>query len=74
LDYPEDYEFFKAVFAHFKNKKNFLMEDVLDLLGKHPEIGAINSSHAGVNWFRTVPGELKTVSPEFYRQDTDSSP
>ncbi|MBI2100041.1 MAG: glycosyltransferase family protein [Candidatus Vogelbacteria bacterium] len=74
MDYPEDFEFFKAVFSHFKDKKGFLMKDVLDLLQKHPEIGAINARHVGINWFRTVPGELKTVSPEFYRQDTESSP
>ena len=74
MDYPEDFEFFKAVFANLKNKKNFLLENVLDLLKKHPEISAINTKHAGINWFRTVPGELKTVGSEFYRQDSDSLP
>ena len=52
LDYPEDFEFFKAVFSAFKSKKHFSMKDILDLLKKHPEIAAINAKHSSANWFR----------------------
>ena len=52
LDYPEDFEFFKAVFSAFRNKKYFSMKDVLDLLKKHPEIAIINAKHSSANWFR----------------------
>jgi len=69
LDYPEDLEFFKAVFSAFKGKKNFTMKDVLNLLKKHPEIVAINAKHAGINWFRLVGNRLKTVDPKFYRKE-----
>jgi len=52
LDYPEDFEFFKAVFSAFGNKTHFSMKDVLDLLRKNPELSAINASRGNANWFR----------------------
>ena len=68
LDYPEDFNFFKAVFSSFKNKNKFKMEDILKLLDKHPEIAAINTKHMGINWFRHVGDQLKTVDSKFYRK------
>ena len=43
LDYPEDLEFFKAVFAHLhKPQKLFSLDDILNLLKQHPEITELN--------------------------------
>lgn len=42
LDYPEDMEFFKAVFSHFKRKK-FGLYELIDYLDEHPEVTAINA-------------------------------
>jgi spore coat polysaccharide biosynthesis protein SpsF len=42
LDYPEDLEFFKAVFGHFGHKR-FSLWDVIAYLDEHPEVMAINS-------------------------------
>ena len=43
LDYPEDFEFFKAVFAHlYRPKKFFSLDDILHLLKQHPEITELN--------------------------------
>lgn len=73
LDYPEDFDFFKAVYAAFGRRTDFLMDDVLRLLKKHPEIAAINKKYAGINWYRHLGRKLKTVSPEFYRNEADAS-
>lgn len=42
LDYPEDLEFFKAVFGHFGHKR-FSLWDVIAYLDEHPEVTAINA-------------------------------
>lgn len=46
LDYPEDLEFAREVYARlYKEGEIFLMEDVLKLLEKHPELAKINVGH-----------------------------
>jgi spore coat polysaccharide biosynthesis protein SpsF (cytidylyltransferase family) len=43
LDYPEDYQFFQAVFAHLhRPDRIFSLDEILDLLRRHPEIAEIN--------------------------------
>ena len=43
LDYPEDLEFFKAIFdALYEKNKVFSLSEILDLLDAHPEIIEIN--------------------------------
>lgn len=69
LDYEEDYEFMKRVFEELKDKPDFSMEDILNLLIEKPEIGAINQMHSGVNWYRKHEGELKTVTKDQYHID-----
>lgn len=47
LDYPEDLEFFKAVFAHlYQPGKFFSLDDILNLLKQHPEIIELNRNCA----------------------------
>jgi spore coat polysaccharide biosynthesis protein SpsF len=42
LDYPEDLEFFRAVFDHLGCDRVFSLDEILDLLDRHPEIVEIN--------------------------------
>lgn len=45
IDYIEDLEFARAVYRKMRNKKeHFLMEDILCLLGEHPELSNIQKS------------------------------
>ncbi|NQU32517.1 MAG: glycosyltransferase family protein [Bacteroidetes bacterium] len=66
LDYEEDYKFMKRVFEELKDKPDFSMEDILNLLNKNPEIELINRMHTGINWYRKHEGELKTVTKDQY--------
>ena len=50
LDYSEDLEFFKAVFARlYQPGKIFSLDEIIELLKVHPEITAINS-HCAVGY------------------------
>lgn len=43
LDYPQDYEFFRAVYDHlFPPDRVFSLDEILALIHRQPEIGAIN--------------------------------
>lgn len=48
IDYPEDYDFVRAVYeALYEKKQVFLMNDVLALLSEKPEIAEINKQICG---------------------------
>ncbi|MES2059975.1 MAG: hypothetical protein V4438_03015 [Patescibacteria group bacterium] len=48
LDYPEDLEFFRAVFQEMKMEKNIApLRDILEFLNSHPEIMDINLFRQG---------------------------
>ena len=62
IDYPEDYEFIKAVYdALYSTKPDFGLDEVLHLLARRPDIAHLNAHLAGVNWYRNHLDELKTV-------------
>jgi spore coat polysaccharide biosynthesis protein SpsF len=62
IDYPEDYEFIRAVFDElFPLNPMFGTADILALLERRPDIRVINARYAGVNWYRHHLDELKTV-------------
>lgn len=62
IDYREDYEFIRAVFEElYPSKPEFSCADILNLLDERPDIMAINSAYAGVNWYRHHLDELKTI-------------
>jgi spore coat polysaccharide biosynthesis protein SpsF len=62
IDYPEDYEFIRAVYATlYPVKPLFGLEDVLALLADRPDIAALNTKYAGVNWYRHHLDELQTI-------------
>jgi len=70
IDYPEDYEFIRAVYDELWSAggKPFTLGDILALLERRPALASINARYAGVNWYRHHAGELTTVSPDQYRQ------
>ena len=71
MDYPEDYEFIKAVFnGIYPYKPDFGMYDVFRFLDEHPEIRQINRKHAGINWYRLVPDKLRTVERRYIRTES----
>ena len=62
IDYPQDYEFIKAVYnALYPSNPAFGLADILALLQREPGIFALNQELAGVNWYRNHLDELKTV-------------
>jgi spore coat polysaccharide biosynthesis protein SpsF len=63
VDYPEDLELVSAVFTALWRPERplFGLEEILALFVEHPEIAAINSRYAGVNWYRHHMAELRTV-------------
>jgi len=65
IDYPEDYEFIRAVYdALLPANPRFTLRSILRLLAKRPELARLNAKYAGVNWYRHHLGELKTVSAD----------
>src|SRR5262249_45349057 len=42
LDYPEDLDFFRAVFAALPHRSRACLDEVLSVLSEHPEIAEIN--------------------------------
>jgi spore coat polysaccharide biosynthesis protein SpsF len=69
IDYAGDYEFIRAVYDElYPANPLFGTDDILALLERRPEIFAMNSGYAGVNWYRHHLDELKTVSSEQTKQ------
>jgi len=72
LDYEEDLEFVRAIYANlYKEGKIFGMEDVLKLLKKKPELRDINRKYLGFNWYALQKhlDELRTVDRSKYELD-----
>jgi len=69
IDYKEDYEFIRAVYDElFPKNPLFGLDEIVALLENRPDIFAINSKFAGVNWYRNHLDELKTVTSEQTRK------
>ena len=65
IDYPEDFEFIKTVYEHlYPVNPDFNLEDIVHLTRQNPDIYAINSKYAGVNWYRNHLDELKTITKD----------
>jgi spore coat polysaccharide biosynthesis protein SpsF len=64
IDYPEDYQFIKAIYDELYTVEHpvFSLYEILDLLEAKPNLNSINSKYAGVNWYRHHLKELKTVT------------
>ena len=51
IDYPEDYEFISKLVNYFPDDYNFELEDIINIVNKHPELMDINSFY---NKSRTI--------------------
>ena len=69
LDYEEDFLFLKEIFEYFISDLDFKMNDILELLKENPDIAKINNKYNGVNWYKNVEGELKTVERYQYKKE-----
>lgn len=68
IDYPEDYTFIQHVFEElYPAKPDFGIADIMALLERKPEIGAVNARYRGVNWYRNHLDQLKTVDARHTR-------
>ncbi|MDW8466394.1 MAG: glycosyltransferase family protein [Chloroherpetonaceae bacterium] len=70
IDYPEDYDFIKAVYDALWTPERpvFSLNDILNLLAARPELLRLNEKYAGVNWYRHHLHDLKTVSARDTKQ------
>lgn len=65
IDYPEDYEAIRRIFAElYPANALFSLADIVHLLERKPEIAGINARYAGVNWYRHHLDALKTIRPD----------
>jgi spore coat polysaccharide biosynthesis protein SpsF len=64
IDYPEDYDFIRAVYdrLYTTDRPHFSLDDILELLRAQPGIMALNARYAGVNWYRHHLQDLKTIN------------
>jgi spore coat polysaccharide biosynthesis protein SpsF len=63
LDYPEDFDFIRAVYSGlYSRKAAFTLGDILVYLEENPVISGINHRFAGVNWYRHHLSELRTIT------------
>ncbi len=65
IDYPDDYEAINQIYESlFPRNRLFGLAEIMDLLHRRPEIRALNSKYAGVNWYRHHLDALKTIRPD----------
>ena len=72
IDYQADYEFISAVYDELWSAERpiFGLTEIISLLERRPEVYALNSRYAGVNWYRHHLDELETVSADETRQES----
>lgn len=64
LDYPADLEFVRRVYADlFDEEQPFLMRDVLEYLGRHPEVAAMNQDLIGRENYEAVWNSPNSATP-----------
>jgi spore coat polysaccharide biosynthesis protein SpsF len=64
VDYPDDYELVRAIYEALwtPTRPVFSLGEILAWLDERPEVRAINTRYAGVNWYRHHIDELRTIS------------
>ena len=70
LDYPEDLEFFKAIFtALYENNKVFTLTAILDLLDDKPEIIEINKD-CGTRFYKRFIAQSEPILKKIIKVET----
>lgn len=65
IDYPEDYEVIRRIYAAlFPGNPRFGLKEIVALWEQQPDLLAINSRYAGVNWYRHHLDQLTTIRPD----------
>jgi spore coat polysaccharide biosynthesis protein SpsF len=65
IDYIEDYFFIKSIYNElYPVNPIFSLDEILNLLGRKPELMEINRKYTGVNWYRNHLNDLKTITPD----------
>lgn len=65
IDYIEDYFFIKSIYDElYTVNPIFSLDEILNLLGRKPELMEINRKYTGVNWYRNHLNELRTITPD----------
>ena len=72
VDYPKDLEFVKAIYSKFDFKANFYFDEILKVLEENSYIKKINSQYNGINWYRNVPGKLRTVDKSLIKGSNEN--
>src|SRR5262249_24373483 len=63
VDYPDDYRMAAAVYEQLgADGRVFSLDEILALFERRPDIFAINSAYAGINWYRHHLDSLRTVT------------
>jgi spore coat polysaccharide biosynthesis protein SpsF len=62
LDYPEDYEFIKAVIEEFHPRVDFSMEEIVALLERKPEIAKLNAGVMGKDNLKIAKEMRKSIT------------
>jgi spore coat polysaccharide biosynthesis protein SpsF len=72
IDYAEDYEFIRTVYAALWTAACpvFSLDDILTFLETRPEVRRINERYNGVTWYRHHLDELRTISKAQTRSPT----
>jgi spore coat polysaccharide biosynthesis protein SpsF len=68
LDYPEDLELIRAVFAAlYPAAPDFGLDAIVAFLDANPAVATLNARYRGVNWYRHHLDALRTVGAEHTR-------
>ena len=69
IDYPEDYELIRRVFAALLPVDPlFGLDEIIGLLERDQDLADINARYVGVNWYRHHLDSLETVSQDQTRR------
>lgn len=60
IDYPEDYDFIKAIYEDlYPQNEYFSYEDIIELLNKKSDLKNINKIHNGKFWYNSIYSSTK---------------
>lgn len=61
LDYVEDYELIRRIVESFGGRNDFSQEEIIDYLGRNPDVFQINAKRHGETWHIRERDKLRTI-------------